>query len=109
LKRADPKAPAGVCFSPDGGGALAAHIDEILGERADDAVAPGVDLADVLRVPQGGLDDAAGGGVDDGRYAARLGIEGILLNGFFHSAKNSAAGAPAAPSGGWFDRAGRRR
>jgi len=38
--RAEPR-PAGVCFRARMvRGALAAHIDEILGERADDAVTP---------------------------------------------------------------------
>jgi hypothetical protein len=34
----------------DRGGRLLAGVDQVLGERADDAVSPGVDLADALLV-----------------------------------------------------------
>ena len=53
----------------DGRGALAADVDEILGERTDDAVTPGVHLGDVSGAHRR-LDHAARGGVDDGRDAA---------------------------------------
>ncbi len=54
-------------------------VDEILGQRADDAVAPGVELPDPALVLARGLDDGAGGGVDRRGYAAGLGVEGVLL------------------------------
>src|SRR5690606_8584991 len=64
----------------DGRGRFAAGVDEILGERADDAVAAGVDLADAVAIGAGGLDDAGGAGVDHGGDPAGLGIEGVLLH-----------------------------
>ena len=59
-------------------GALLAGVDQVLGERADDAVASGIDLADLAAVLAGGLDHPAGGCVDDGGHAAGLGVEGVL-------------------------------
>ncbi len=48
LKRAEPKAPEGVCFeSGDGLAAFLAGVDQILGQRADDAVTARVQLADL--------------------------------------------------------------
>ena len=56
---------------------LLARVDEILGQRSDDAVSAGVHLPDLVLVLAGGLDDPAGGSVDDSGDAARLGIERI--------------------------------
>ena len=53
--------------------------DHVFGQRTDDAVATGIDLADPGFVLAGGLDHAAGGGIDDGGHAAGLGIERVLL------------------------------
>ena len=58
-------------------------VDQILGQRADDAVAAGIDLADLRAVLAGGLDDAAGGGIDDGGHAAGLGIKRVARHGSF--------------------------
>ena len=68
---------------PDGGGALAADVDQILGERPDDAVPSRVHLAD-LPLAARRLDHPARGGVDDGGDAARLGVEGIPAGDLFH-------------------------
>ncbi len=70
--------PAGVYFSPRMvWAAFLADIDQILGQRTDDAVAARVDLADLAPVLQGGFDHTAGGGIDDRGDPAGLGIEGI--------------------------------
>src|SRR5579883_1631817 len=75
----------GVLEPADDGGTLAAEVDQILRQGADDAVASGVDLADVARPAHCGLDDPAGRGVDDGGDTAGLGIERVLLGRrFFH-------------------------
>jgi hypothetical protein len=58
---------------------LATRVDQILGQRADDAVASGIDLADPRLVLARGLDDAGGACVDDGGDAARLGVERVAL------------------------------
>src|SRR5690606_32758951 len=60
--------------------ALGARVDQVLGQRADDAVAPGVDLADLVAVLARGLDHAARACVDHGRDAAGLRIEGVSLH-----------------------------
>ena len=45
LKRHEPNAPDGVLRSAfDGRGGFLAGVDQVFGQRADDAVAPGVDL-----------------------------------------------------------------
>jgi len=49
---------------------LAAGIDQVFGERADDAVASGVDLADAVSVPARGLDHPRGTRVDDCGHSA---------------------------------------
>ena len=61
-------------------------VDQDFGQRTEDAVASGIDLADFHFVLSRGFDNAAGGGVDDGGDAAGLGIEGILdgCAGFRH-------------------------
>jgi hypothetical protein len=58
-------------------GRLQAGVDQLFGQRAEDAVAAGVDGADAIGMPARGFDHAAGGGVDDRSDAAGLGIEGI--------------------------------
>jgi hypothetical protein len=65
----------------DGRVRFLAGIDQLLGQRADDAIAAGVDLADDIGMLARGLDDAAGGGVDDGGDAAGLSVKGILFPG----------------------------
>jgi hypothetical protein len=58
-----------------------AGIDQVFSQRTNDAVAPGEDLADRLRIAQlcaaRRLDDATGGGIDHRRDAARLGVESV--------------------------------
>src|SRR5204863_976256 len=74
---------------------LAARVDQVLGERADDAVAAGVDLSDAVSVPARGLDHARGTRVDDGGHPARLGIEGILrFHGIILRRRRPARGFP---------------
>src|SRR4030095_10246343 len=53
------------------------RVDEILGERADDAVTSGIELADPVLVLAGGLDDTARRSIDDGGDAAGLRVESI--------------------------------
>ncbi len=64
---------------------LLVGVDQVLGQRADDAVAAGIDIADLVRVLARGLDDAAGGGVDDGGDTAGLGVKGVLCGHNFPS------------------------
>src|ERR671912_677065 len=66
-------------------GTLAAHIDEILGERADDPVPAGIDFGDVPRFTQRGFDHAAGRCIDYGGDSAGLGVERVFRGGFFHA------------------------
>jgi hypothetical protein len=73
--------------------AFLARIDEVLGQCPDDAVATRVNLADVLAMLAGGLDDAAGAGIDHGADAARLCVKGVSRHFGLPSAsagKNSA-------------------
>jgi hypothetical protein len=60
------------------GGALLAGVDHVLGERAHDAVASRIELADLASMLAGGLDDPACGGVDDGGNPAGLGVKGVF-------------------------------
>ena len=62
-------------------GRLAAGVDEVLGERADDAVAARVDLADLRLVLPRRLDDARGARVDHRGDAAGLRVEGVAGHG----------------------------
>ena len=73
-----------VAQGPDGRRALLAGVDQVLGQRADDAVAAGIDLADPVAVLAGRFDQAAGGGIDDGGYPAGLCIEGIFRGRALH-------------------------
>ena len=70
-----------VSQSFDSGAGFLAAVDEVFGERADDAVAARIYLVDELRLHRG-FDDARGGGVDDRRYAARLSIKRVHGLGF---------------------------
>ncbi len=60
----------GVAQRGDGLGRLLAGVDELLVECPEDARLAGVDGADGVRVGARGLDDATGGGVDDGGHTA---------------------------------------
>src|SRR6185312_11122744 len=68
-----------VLEAADHGGSLAADVDQILRQCPHDAVAPGVYLADVSRLPHGSLDDATGRGIDDGGDTAGLSVERVFL------------------------------
>ena len=61
----------------DGGRRLETGVYEVFGERADDAVTAGIDLADVARIAAGRFDDPGGRGIDDRGHPAGLGIKGI--------------------------------
>src|SRR5690606_7984230 len=63
--------------------ALGARVDQVLGQRADDAVSPGIDFADLVAVLARGLDHAARARVDHGRDAAGLRIERVPLHRYF--------------------------
>src|SRR4030095_9251203 len=56
---------------------FAVRVDQVLGERTDDPVATGVDVADFGTVLARRLDDGCRGGVDDGGDAAGLRVEGV--------------------------------
>jgi hypothetical protein len=66
----------------DVGGGFLGGVDEIFGQRADDAVTAGVQGADAIAVTSRGFDDAASRGIDDGGHAARLRVERVA---FLHS------------------------
>src|SRR4029078_2030678 len=69
----------------DRGVGLEAGIDQVFGQGADDAVAPGIDLADLLRMPAGSLQDAASPHVDPRADPARLGVERLAAHDSFLS------------------------
>jgi hypothetical protein len=75
------RAGRGVLQRGDRARRLATGVDEVLGERADDAVAPGIDLADPFPSLARRLDDPLGGDVDDGGDSAGLGVEGVTRHG----------------------------
>ena len=66
---------AGQC--PDVARGLLPRVDQVLGQRTDDAVAPGEHAADLRAVGPRRLDDARGAGVDDGGDAAGLCVERV--------------------------------
>ena len=68
----------GVFKRSDGGIGFETRIDQVLGQDADDAIPPGIDLADHLRMAARGLQHAAGRSVDHRGDSARLGIESVL-------------------------------
>jgi hypothetical protein len=55
-----------------------AGIDQILGQGADDAIAPGIDLADLLRMLARSFEDARSRSVNYCANTARLGVERIF-------------------------------
>ena len=59
--------------------ALLAGVYQVLAQRADNAVAAGVYLADAIPVLPGGLDHATGGGIDYGGDSTGLGVKSVLL------------------------------
>src|SRR5678815_1570646 len=61
----------------DRGGRFLRRIDKVFGQRADDAVAAGIHLAEFVFVLAGGFDHAAGGGIDHRGYAAGLGVQNV--------------------------------
>jgi len=63
----------------DGRPAFLADVDHVLGQRADNAVPAGVNPPDLVGMTARGLDQAAGGCIDDGGYAAGLCIKRVLL------------------------------
>ena len=77
-----------------------AGVDQVFGQRADDAVPAGVDVADPALVLARGLNDAAGGGIDDGGDAAGLGVKGIHLLGHWHcTCRGPPGGRPRGKNG----------
>ncbi len=64
----------------DGCRGLSRGVDHVLVQCTEDSIASGVDLADPGAALSRRLDDAAGGCVDNRRYAARLSVERILLH-----------------------------
>ena len=84
-----------------------AGVDQVFGQGADDAVPACIHLGDTVLVLAAGLDDAAGGGVDDGGDAAGLGVEGVAgLGGHSCSFVDGHGGKPCVT--GRFARGGRR-
>ena len=83
---------------------LAPDVDQVLGQGADDAVAPGIEMPDAVAVPAAGLDDAQCAGVDDGGHAAGLRVQGIARRWFFlHASCHSCVVVPGRsgfPGGG---------
>src|SRR5215469_8171960 len=67
----------GVLERGDCGLGFDACVDEIFGQGTDDAIAPGVNFADLLRITAGGLQDTAGRSVNHRGNTARLSVEGI--------------------------------
>src|SRR5262245_12176320 len=68
----------GVFERGDRGFGFKAGIDEVFSQGADDSVASGKDLADLLRMLTRRLQHATGRGVDHRGDPARLGVERIL-------------------------------
>src|SRR5574343_788114 len=60
-----------------------AGIDQVFGQGTDNAIAPGIDFPDLVGMAACFLDQAARRGVDDGRNAPRLSVEGIFDRHFF--------------------------
>src|SRR4051812_28049204 len=69
--------PRGVLERSDRGLGLGTCVDEVFGQRAENTISPGINLADLPRMTAGGLQHAAGRSVDYRGDTARLGIEGI--------------------------------
>src|SRR5688500_5227434 len=81
---------------------LLARIDQILVERAHDAVAPGVELANFALVLAAGFDNATSRCIDDGGDPAGLGIKGVARTCFGHNGSGPRCGwkVAAKDSGG---------
>ena len=73
-----------------------AGVDQILGQRADDPVAPRINLADAILVLARGLDDGACGHVDDRGHPARLCIERVSFHSRFRIARHECSAASEA-------------
>src|SRR5207248_2197554 len=76
---------------------LLARVDQIFGQRADDAVAPRIDLADFRLVLARRFDDRGSACVDDGGHAARLRVESVAL--WHVSSAGPTQGTDSPPSG----------
>src|SRR6202035_2740455 len=66
-----------VAQGADGGAALLAGVDQVLGQGADDAVPAGINFADSAAMAARGFYQAAGGSIDDGGHSARLCVESV--------------------------------
>ena len=82
VARRTERAAGRVTQARDRFGALGRRVDHVLGQRAEDPVHARVDLAELSLVLARRLDHAARARVDDGRDAARLRVEHVLLHGF---------------------------
>ena len=71
-----------VLESGDRAGRLASRVDQVLRQRADDAVAAGIKASDLRCVIAGGFDDCAGRRVEHGGHTAGLGIERVAFGHF---------------------------
>ena len=60
-------------------GGLFAGVNQVFGQRADDAITAGVNFADHIFMLARGFDHAAGRGVDYGGHATGLCVKGIFL------------------------------
>ncbi len=72
-------AARGVAQGGNGARGFLAGVDQVFRQRSDDAVAAGIDLADLVLVLACRLDHAAGGGIDYRGHAAGLCIESVFL------------------------------
>ena len=82
LVAARPERPTGgVAQRGDGRVRFSRCVDQVFGERADDAVAAGVYLADPVRMLARRLDHALRRDIDDGGDPARLGVERVTRHG----------------------------
>ena len=61
-----PECAAGcMAQASDSSGALFTGVEQVFGQRADNAIAASLDLADFIFVFAGRFDDTAGAGIDD--------------------------------------------
>ena len=63
----------------NGLGGLFAGVDQFFTQRTNNAIVTGIDLTNVLFMLAGGLNDAAGGCIDNSGDAAGLRIESVFL------------------------------
>ena len=80
VARGAERAARGVAQCGDGFVGFLTGVDHVFGERADDAVAPGVDPADAVAVLARGFQHAASRDIDDGGHPAGLRVESVLLH-----------------------------